>query len=645
MKFPELEINNFLAITNAKVNLADRGLVLIQGDNQADSSADSNGVGKSSIVEALEWCWFGETARGLAGDGVINNVAKKDCFVKSVAVDGHITYTATRHRKHKTGKNTFTLKSFDGVKETDLTKGTEKLTEEVARGIIGCSLDVFSAAIYAAQEKMPDLPAMTDKNLKLIIEEASGASLLEGAHKKAREGLAAAQQALQVAQAAVQKAVDHKDFLTGQKTFAQGQVVHWNNDRATREEQARNAVAAVLPHIRVNKETLEKLDEAKLRAGIADCDSKIGLVAAEQTGLQALERTLANAKAQLAAFEGEIEMFGRWHGEAVDAAKKIEHQVGCPCSACGRPLTEAELGTAKMKAEELIESRAKAQDEAIKKFKEQEKLVADAQRARDEFAATMTDITAVAAQRSVFERELATFTDLSSKQQQLVNTAKGWRDRLVEIQAEENPHEATIKRLEGEIAAVDTQIADLRKKVTEAEEEVALETAAVQVYGPAGARAQILDDVTPFLNAQTAKYLAILSDGNIEAIWTTLTPDSKGNLKEKFTIDVNNALGGDNFKAVSGGEKRKVRIATALALQDLVATRATKPIELWIGDEIDDALDKSGLERLMQILEEKARERGSVFVISHNELRDHIKQVLLVEKLPTKETRITEMAA
>ncbi|WP_326894502.1 AAA family ATPase (plasmid) [Rhizobium beringeri] len=114
MKFPELEIHNFLAITDAKINLSDRGLVLLQGNNHADSSADSNGVGKSSIPEALEWCWFGETARGLSGDGVINNVAKKDCFVKSVAVDGHITYTATRYRKHKTGKNTFILKSFDG---------------------------------------------------------------------------------------------------------------------------------------------------------------------------------------------------------------------------------------------------------------------------------------------------------------------------------------------------------------------------------------------------------------------------------------------------------------------------------------------------------------------------------------------------
>ncbi|WP_210241344.1 hypothetical protein [Mesorhizobium sp. B1-1-1] len=108
---------------------------------------------------------------------------------------------------------------------------------------------------------------------------------------------------------------------------------------------------------------------------------------------------------------------------------------------------------------------------------------------------------------------------------------------------------------------------------------------------------------------------------------------------------VTNATGGKIFKGLSGGEKRKVRIATALALQDLVATRASKPIDLFIGDEIDDALDPAGLERLTMILEEKARERGSVFVISHNEMRDHVKQVMLIEKMPNKTTKVTEMAA
>ena len=153
-----------------------------------------------------------------------------------------------------------------------------------------------------------------------------------------------------------------------------------------------------------------------------------------------------------------------------------------------------------------------------------------------------------------------------------------------------------------------------------------------KVFGPAGVRAHILDTVTPFLNDRTADYLSALSDGNISAVWSTLSTTAKGDTKEKFNIEVENDKGGKSFKLLSGGGKRKVRLATMLALQDLVASRATKPINLWIGDEIDDALDPAGLERLMGILERKARERGTVLVISHNELRDWCDNVATVTK-------------
>lgn len=106
----------------------------------------------------------------------------------------------------------------------------------------------------------------------------------------------------------------------------------------------------------------------------------------------------------------------------------------------------------------------------------------------------------------------------------------------------------------------------------------------------------------------------------------------QGALREQFGIEVVNAKGAKQFQALSGGEKRKVRLATAMALQDLVATRATKPIDLFVADEIDDALDAAGLERLMGLLEQKARERGTVLIVSHNSLRDWIRDVMLVVK-------------
>ena len=64
MKIGNVNIEGFMAIGSAVLGLADRGLVLIQGINKDDASAQSNGSGKSTIPDAISWCLYGVTARG-----------------------------------------------------------------------------------------------------------------------------------------------------------------------------------------------------------------------------------------------------------------------------------------------------------------------------------------------------------------------------------------------------------------------------------------------------------------------------------------------------------------------------------------------------------------------------------------------------
>lgn len=642
MRFPELIIENFLAITEAKINLADRGLVVIQGENHADTSANSNGAGKSSIPDALCWCWFGTTARGITGDDVINDDAKKDCRVVSVVTDGHMTYTATRHRKHKSGKNTLTITAHDGLKLVDLTKGTEKLTQEVADQIIGSSLEVFSGSIYAGQEKMPDLPAMTDKNLKVLIEEAAGVTVLEGAYQKAREYQNDAQKAVGVVEASAKSVKEKMDWISDQIVIMEKDVTLWETDRQARLAALKSEAMVIVPKVKQFVTDVAAMEALGLEKQIAECDAKITAVGGENATLMRLEgeaqRLLGNYNHTKFAADKKLAEIPR----AESAVKDIAHKVGCPCDECGRPLTEAELDAASKAAAAQL-STIKAEADRLAFVADNEKTNAEsAISARDAFKLTMTDISAVSAQRASLLAQLASYNELLKEQGVIQAQARALRDKIAVVTAEANPISAKITSHEAELDKLNKEYADLAGKLGRARDKLMLEEAAVKVFGPTGVRARVLDEVTPFLNGQSSKYLSILSDGNLEAVWTTLTKNAKGEFREKFTIDVSNATGGKMFKGLSGGEKRKARIATALALQDLVATRASKPIDLFIGDEIDDALDPAGLERLMIILEEKARERGSVFVISHNELRDEIKQVLLIEKMPDRKTRITE---
>lgn len=645
MKFTTLDIENCLAITKATFNLEDRGLVLIQGANHDDTSADSNGSGKSSIADALCWCWFGITARGVTGDDIINDKAGKNTRVSSTLVDGAITYTATRYRKHKTGKNTLQITSDDGLKTTDLTKGTEKLTQEVANRIIGSSLEVFTGSIYAGQEKMPDLPAMTDKGLKLLIEEAAGTTVLEAAYKEARDSLAASNEKLTVLNRSIEQRQEKARWIDSQIGSVRAASALWVTNQAAKIESVKSEIASVVvPAIRDLNAKIAAIDAAAISAAIAVCDAKIAAVGAEGAELLRLETAVVHASTALNAAVTNRARNLALLKAAQSNVSEVEGRLGQPCNECARPHTIDTLEDLTVHVTRKVDDYKKIEADFEAQEKHLHEALRIAQEARDAFKLTLTDVSAESSQRASLQLQIDAHNALLRDHAAKTTHARDLRDRFNTLSAEVNPATKNVEALEKELKEINDEIADITLKVMEQQVDVEVDAEVVKVYSPAGVRAHILDEVTPFLNTQTAKYLSTLSDDNISANWNTLTPDSKGVLKEKFTIDVESLTGGKTFRSLSGGEKRKVRIATALALQDLVATRASKPIDLFIGDEIDDALDPAGLERLTIILEEKARERGSVFVISHADLKDHIRHVVLIEKRGG-ETTVTEMNA
>lgn len=635
MKFQKLTIKNFLTIGEASIELDDRGLLLIQGENQDDPSAESNGAGKSSVVDALCWALYGTTARGVTGDAVVNKTAKKDCQVAVVMVEGDKEYRVVRYRKDSTAKNVVTISERDlttGV-GGDLSKGTDKETQEVINAVMGCSLDVFMAAVYAGQEKMPDLPGMTDKMLKTLIEEAAGVEVLTEAYSVARNRyntakaqadavggqLSAALEAQVRLDVALADMEDHSvTFEAGRRDRAKAELARALPINAS-IRSAEGALAAWPPRAELQSE-LDSID-AKLKAHKAE-EAEYNKLATEA---MLLDKNLAAAKSTIAMKKNSI-------ANAEEALARIEEQIGKPCGECGKAYCEHDLDAARQARRETIAALKKDLLEFLTKTKELMAQVSAAQETAAKFKAGMTDVTALALR----QREL---TNLLSGIDNALRSIEASKNEIEAVKAranfkltETNPWTKAIESKKKEIAATAEEIKALEARVEELEATAAMLADAVKVFGPAGVRAHILDTVTPYLNERTREYLGALADGNIHATWATLSKTAKGDLKEKFNIEVTNDKGAESFAGLSGGEKRKVRLATAMALQDMVASRATKPINIFIADEVDHALDESGLERLMGVLERKSRERGTVLVISHNSLADWCDNIITVTK-------------
>lgn len=635
MKFTSLHVRNFLTIGEAApISLDGKGLVLIQGVNEDDTSAVSNGAGKSSIPDALCWALYGTTAREETGDAVVNNVVKKDTSVEVVMVDGATHYRVTRYRKHKEYKNQTFVQSWtasDPGTVIDMSKGTEKETQEVINQIMGCSLDVFVAAIYAGQEQMPDLPKMTDKQLKLLIEEAAGVERLEEAYAMARFELQEAKTDLDVEFRKLDAAKSGLATLRAKIAKARIDHTEFEDFRSARHDAHMKEAEGIKATLMRQVAELKKYPELPLTTELAAIDAQLSdfrLIQNQRSDAQSL---VNDELFQVRRGRDEIETATKYALRLKTAYENAGPESLEPCPTCGkaRDGNDLEAYKAHLKSELTVALQKLA---ALKKKMAEidEPALADAQRRLD--AITLPDVTAVSARRAEIADQLRSVTclksDMALKKKDYDLKVERARDALTA----KNPHDGVVAMLEDAEKEHVVEIGELEKRIASLEERVAICNDVVKVFGPAGVRAHILDTVTPFLNERTADYLSALSDGNITAVWSTLSTTAKGDLKEKFNIDVENGKGAKSFRGLSGGEKRKVRLATMLALQDLVASRATKPIDLWIGDEIDDALDDAGLERLMSVLERKARERGTVLVISHNALTDWVDEVATVVK-------------
>jgi DNA repair exonuclease SbcCD ATPase subunit len=330
-----------------------------------------------------------------------------------------------------------------------------------------------------------------------------------------------------------------------------------------------------------------------------------------------LEKDIANLKSEIAAVgDSDVSLANYKLTDVQNAIMQLNRQIEFPetdCSKCGQKVVEKD---------ELI-SRLSTRLEEYREIKEK----------REEHLRFVVENNT---------RKTGLKTKLKELSDKLIE-AKRAADAVERLDAEirllegqkapagVNPHQAAVTRHRDALKATIADQKRFQTELTEATAKLELLKAVQLTYSSKGLRYHMLEKVAPTLTSNTNKYLNILTDGAITAVWSTVSKMSNGEYKEKFSIEAK-MEGRNKFGLLSGGEKRKVRLACFFALQDLIASQAAKPIELWVGDEIDHALDEAGLERLMVVLNQKLAQKKTILVISHNDLKGWIPQSIRVTR-------------
>lgn len=136
-----------------------------------------NGAGKSTIIEAIVWCQFGQCIReGLAVDDVVNDVVKKNCYVRITFANG---YTISRFRKHSKFHSRVLVEK-NGVIQPQFEGPNVKSTQASINGLLGIDFDTFIRTILLGNESTRSFLSASPLQRRQLMEASLGLGVLDG---------------------------------------------------------------------------------------------------------------------------------------------------------------------------------------------------------------------------------------------------------------------------------------------------------------------------------------------------------------------------------------------------------------------------------------------------------------------------------
>lgn len=190
LRLSELTLENFFSHKYSNIDFTSKnGLVLIEGINN-DGRYDSNGSGKSSILEGIVYAISGNTLRNVGVNDMINRKSGKDTHVNLKVLNEDTVYSIDRYRKDTVHGDKLLLCSERESSSTDLTKRLNKDTQSLLDSIIDIPYEVLINTILLGEGLSSRFTQLSDAGKKSLIESTLNLSYdLESSRKTANTKL------------------------------------------------------------------------------------------------------------------------------------------------------------------------------------------------------------------------------------------------------------------------------------------------------------------------------------------------------------------------------------------------------------------------------------------------------------------------
>lgn len=584
--FKTLTLRNFLSFgaSPVVVDLNQKGTTLILGrdlDNTINGDG-ANGVGKTTILNALCYVLYDKTISDISKDNLVNDINKKHMEVTLEFEKNGTTYFVNRQRKMKAGaagNNVFLFEN--GV---DVTPDSMANTTGEIERIIGMPFDLFVriAAFSVNSTPFLDLPSRstTAANQTDIIEGLFDLKMLSERAEMLKAQIKDADISLKMLKARDEQLANEKSRHKEQVAAAKTRVVRWEKTHKEELKDLKQQIREV-DAVDIDKER-ELLEQHNL---ISD------VLAESATRMKDHKRHIQTSNTTIQSNESEI--------ASLEKSK---------CPYCEQEFhdTQAKLETCRAAVTEANEILTKAKDEWKTEL---------------ELTKINTDTLVVIEknQNVTNERQLA----------KIETQRTSLREQLEKEQNQENPHFEQYEELLDVDLAGDFD----EKEVTDLTNLIAHQKFVHQLLTKKDSfvRKALLNKNIPFLNKRLHSYLAELGLPHTVEFTHELTAKITQFGREK------------DFGNLSNGQRARVNLALSLAFRD-VLQNLHDHINFCMFDEVlDFGLDSLGIQAAAKMLKHKAREENlCLFIISHKDEVENIFDRILTVEMSKGFSYITE---
>lgn len=597
--FNNIRLNNFMSFGDEFVQLDNLGYVLVSGKNECpDDASLSNGSGKSSIWEGIVWALTGETIRGHKS---VVNLFGNDGAV--VTLDFNVddkNYVIQRSKDHSKLKSSLYI-SVDGQDISG--KGIRDSEAILKQRLPDLTSSLISSVIILGQGLPQRFSNNTPSGRKQVLEELSKSDfMIEDLKQRVSERKNALNNSLHETEKNVLTLSTKKEMLSKQLADVETEIETLRDTDITQLREECETVQQRITSIENEMRELSlDIDDDK-----RSVDSlKEAFYAKRTESATKVSQINASYSDQLTSLSVDVATVGN---DILTSKKELSRLKGIKdvCPTCGQKL----LGVTKPDTTEL--------ENHIKELEEKNILLQEQRSQLDKKKKEELEIN-----DQNFSEEL------NGLQKRLQDTEKeivGKDSKNKTLDKEKAALSKQLLSIQHTIATVDADMASLQSKVVSLTNDISVTERELLYYNneqentkahvvainkietviKRDFRGCLLKNVIDFIDNRAKKYAQVVFNNNL------LEFKQEGN---NISISFDNK----EYESLSGGEQKKLDVIIQLAIRDMLCHLINFSSNILVCDEIFDALDITGCQKVLDLISSDLEDISSVFIVTHRD--------------------------